>query len=74
MINKADVIVIGSGALGAATAYYLTKRKGLGVALIDKHDIGSQTSPRYFTRSSSIHHFRRSRTLPSSHRRLRQWQ
>jgi glycine/D-amino acid oxidase-like deaminating enzyme len=29
MINKADVIVIGSGALGAATAYYLTKRKGL---------------------------------------------
>jgi 4-methylaminobutanoate oxidase (formaldehyde-forming) len=46
MINKADVIVIGSGALGAATAYYLTKRKGLGVALIDKHDIGSQTSPR----------------------------
>jgi glycine/D-amino acid oxidase-like deaminating enzyme len=46
MINKADVIVIGSGALGAATAYYLTKRKGLMVALIDKHDIGSQTSPR----------------------------
>src|SRR5258708_13544671 len=46
MINKADVIVIGSGALGAATAYYLTKRKGLAVALIDKHDIGSQTSPR----------------------------
>jgi glycine/D-amino acid oxidase-like deaminating enzyme len=46
MINKADVIVIGSGALGAATAYYLTKRKGLAVAVIDKHDIGSQTSPR----------------------------
>src|ERR1700681_467028 len=46
MINKADAIVIGSGALGAATAYYLTKRNGLAVALIDKHDIGSQTSPR----------------------------
>src|ERR1700730_13802884 len=46
MINKADAIVIGSGALGAATAYYLTKRNGLAVALVDKHDIGSQTSPR----------------------------
>jgi len=46
LISKADVIVIGSGGLGAATAYYLTKRKGLSVALVDKHDIGSQTSPR----------------------------
>ena len=46
MISKADAIVIGSGGLGAATAYYLSKRKGLSVALIDKHDIGSQTSPR----------------------------
>jgi glycine/D-amino acid oxidase-like deaminating enzyme len=45
MISKADVIVIGSGGLGAATAYYLSKRKALCVALIDKHDIGSQTSP-----------------------------
>ena len=46
MITKADVIVIGSGGLGAATAYYLSRRKGLGVVLIDKHDMGSQTSPR----------------------------
>ncbi|SRR6266508_3467429 len=46
MISKADVIVIGSGGLGAATAFYLSTRKGLSVALIDKHDIGSQTSPR----------------------------
>lgn len=46
MIIKTDAIVIGSGGLGAATAYYLSKRKGLRVALIDKHDIGSQTSPR----------------------------
>jgi glycine/D-amino acid oxidase-like deaminating enzyme len=46
MIGKADVIVIGSGGLGAATAYYLSKRKGLSVALLDKHEIGSQTSPR----------------------------
>lgn len=46
MMAKADVIVVGSGGLGAATAYYLSKRKGLNVALVDKHEIGSQTSPR----------------------------
>ena len=46
MISKADAIVIGSGGLGAATAYYLSQREKLSVALIDKHDIGSQTSPR----------------------------
>src|ERR1700757_4086651 len=46
MIGNADAIVIGSGGLGAATAYYLSKRKGLSVALIDKHNVGSQTSPR----------------------------
>ena len=46
MISKADVIVIGSGGLGAATAYYLSKHKDLSVALVDKHAIGSQTSPR----------------------------
>jgi 4-methylaminobutanoate oxidase (formaldehyde-forming) len=45
MISKADTIVIGSGGLGAATAYYLSKR-GLNVVLVEKHDIGSQTSPR----------------------------
>src|SRR6202790_2927055 len=46
MIREADVVVIGSGGLGAATAYYLAKRGGLSVVLLDKHDIGSQTSPR----------------------------
>ena len=46
MIREADVVVIGSGGLGAATAYYLAMRGGLSVALLDKHDIGSQTSPR----------------------------
>jgi glycine/D-amino acid oxidase-like deaminating enzyme len=46
MISKADVIVVGSGGLGAATAYYLSNRKGLSIALLDKHEIGSQTSPR----------------------------
>lgn len=46
MISKADAIVIGSGGLGAATAYYLSRCNRLSVVLIDKHDIGSQTSPR----------------------------
>ena len=46
MISEADVVVVGSGGLGAATAYYLAKRGGYRVALLDKHDIGSQTSPR----------------------------
>ena len=46
MISQADVIVIGSGGLGAATAFYLVKRGVARVALVDRHDIGSQTSPR----------------------------
>jgi glycine/D-amino acid oxidase-like deaminating enzyme len=46
MVRTADVVVIGSGGLGSATAYSLSKRGGLSIVLIDKHDIGSQTSPR----------------------------
>src|ERR671926_1382461 len=45
MISETDVVVIGSGGLGAATAFHLAKR-GKRVALLDRHDIGSQTSPR----------------------------
>jgi glycine/D-amino acid oxidase-like deaminating enzyme len=41
-----DVVIIGAGGTGAATAYALSKRPGINVALIDKHEIGSQTSPR----------------------------
>src|SRR5215468_2670880 len=46
MTNRADVVVIGSGGLGAATAFHLVKRGVKRVALVDKFDIGSQTSPR----------------------------
>jgi len=46
MTSQADVIVIGSGGLGAATAFHLVKRGVKHVALVDKHDMGSQTSPR----------------------------
>lgn len=46
MIKEAGVIVIGAGGLGAATAFYLVKRGARNVVLVDKYDIGSQTSPR----------------------------
>ena len=46
MINEADAVVIGSGGLGAATAVYLAERGAPRVALVDKHEIGSQNSPR----------------------------
>jgi glycine/D-amino acid oxidase-like deaminating enzyme len=46
MLKRADVVVIGSGGLGAATAFYLAKRKAGTVVLVDRHEIGSQTSPR----------------------------
>jgi glycine/D-amino acid oxidase-like deaminating enzyme len=46
LIEQADVVVIGSGGLGAATAFYLTTRGTGHVALLDRYDIGSQTSPR----------------------------
>jgi 4-methylaminobutanoate oxidase (formaldehyde-forming) len=46
MVREADVVVIGSGGLGAATAYFLMRRGGRRVALVDRHALASQTSPR----------------------------
>jgi len=46
MLDSADVVVIGSGGLGAATAFNLAECGLRRVALVDQHDIGSQTSPR----------------------------
>jgi glycine/D-amino acid oxidase-like deaminating enzyme len=43
--RRADAVVIGSGALGTATAFWLAKR-GLDVVLVDRFDLVSQTSPR----------------------------
>jgi 4-methylaminobutanoate oxidase (formaldehyde-forming) len=45
MIDTAECVVIGSGALGSSVAFYLAKA-GKQVALMDKHALGSQTSPR----------------------------
>jgi 4-methylaminobutanoate oxidase (formaldehyde-forming) len=46
VIDRADVVVIGSGGLGAATAFHLARRGTGRVALVDRHELGSQTSPR----------------------------
>ena len=46
MIESADVVVIGSGGLGAATAFHMAKRGTHRVALVERLEIGSQTSPR----------------------------
>lgn len=45
MITKADAVVIGAGAFGASVAYYLA-RHGKQVALLDAHEVVTQTSPR----------------------------
>jgi glycine/D-amino acid oxidase-like deaminating enzyme len=55
MIEQADIVVIGSGALGASTAYHLAAA-GQKVALVDQHAIGSQTSPRAAGLSAEVRH------------------
>jgi glycine/D-amino acid oxidase-like deaminating enzyme len=45
MINEAEVVVIGAGAFGASIAFHLAKR-GRRVALLERHAVVSQTSPR----------------------------
>ena len=46
MVEEARVVVIGSGGFGASTAYHLARRGARDVVLLDRHAIGSQTSPR----------------------------
>lgn len=46
MENKADIIVIGGGLLGSATAYQLAKRGAGRVVLFERQDIASQASAR----------------------------
>ena len=45
MSRSADVVVIGSGGLGSATAFALARRGGRATVL-ERHEIASQTSPR----------------------------
>lgn len=46
MENKADIIIIGGGLLGSATAYQLAKRKAGRIVLFERQDIASQASAR----------------------------
>jgi 4-methylaminobutanoate oxidase (formaldehyde-forming) len=46
VIQEADVVVIGAGALGASTAFHLARLGNLRVALVERHAVASQTSPR----------------------------
>ena len=41
-----DVVIIGGGLIGAATAYYLTDRKNLSVCLVESNQVGRAASAR----------------------------
>jgi glycine/D-amino acid oxidase-like deaminating enzyme len=45
MVDRAEVVVIGSGGFGASTAFHLAER-GVRSVLVDRHEPASQTSPR----------------------------
>jgi glycine/D-amino acid oxidase-like deaminating enzyme len=46
MLENAEAVIIGSGALGSSVAFHLAKAGISPVALVDKYEIASQTSPR----------------------------
>ena len=46
MIDRADVVVIGSGGFGASTAFHLVERGAGDVVVVDRYELASQTSPR----------------------------
>jgi 4-methylaminobutanoate oxidase (formaldehyde-forming) len=46
VVDRADVVVIGSGGFGASTAFHLVARGVSNVVLVDRHEPASQTSPR----------------------------
>jgi glycine/D-amino acid oxidase-like deaminating enzyme len=54
MLNRAEVVIIGSGGFGASTAYHLVRRGVRDVILLDRYDLGSQTSPRAAGLTSKI--------------------
>jgi len=54
MLQAAEAVVIGSGALGSSVAFHLAKAGLTPVALVDKHEIASQTSPRAAGLTSQI--------------------
>jgi 4-methylaminobutanoate oxidase (formaldehyde-forming) len=59
MVHDADVVVIGSGGLGAATAYFLMQLAAAVVVLVDRHALARRphhappATPRCFARRTS---------------------
>lgn len=45
-MEEARVVIIGSGGFGASAAYHLARRGARDVVLVDRYELGSQTSPR----------------------------
>jgi 4-methylaminobutanoate oxidase (formaldehyde-forming) len=45
VVDRADVVVIGSGGFGASTAFHLAER-GVAPVVVERHEPASQTSPR----------------------------
>jgi len=54
MLQEAEAVVIGSGALGSSVAFHLAKAGIAPLALVDRHELGSQTSPRAAGLTSQI--------------------
>src|SRR5215469_10480857 len=54
MLQEAEAVVIGSGALGSSVAFHLAKAGVVPVALVDRYEIASQTSPRAAGLTSQI--------------------
>ena len=46
MLSTAEVVVIGAGSFGSSLAYHLAKMGLPNVVLLDRFDVGAQTSPR----------------------------
>ena len=53
-MEEAGYVVIGAGALGSSTAYHLARRGAGPVVLLDRYEIGSQTSPRAAGLTSTV--------------------
>src|SRR5918998_5392261 len=46
MLNAAEAVVIGAGSFGSSLAYHLAKMGLPDVVLLDRFEVGAQTSPR----------------------------
>src|SRR5688572_21951129 len=46
MLSTAEAVVIGAGSFGSSLAYHLAKMGLPGVVLLDRFEVGAQTSPR----------------------------